>query len=69
MVTPAQALMVIVPSDEQIEAEVVLENKDIGFVNAEQVAAIKIETFNYTKDGLINGQVRNVSFDAVPDES
>ncbi|WP_293934139.1 HlyD family type I secretion periplasmic adaptor subunit [Iodobacter sp.] len=68
VVTPAQALMVIVPSDEQIEAEVVLENKDIGFVNAGQAAAIKIETFNYTKYGLIEGLVRNVSFDAVPDE-
>ncbi|AZN36124.1 HlyD family type I secretion periplasmic adaptor subunit [Iodobacter ciconiae] len=68
VVTPAQALLVIVPKDEAVEAEVVLENKDIGFVNAGQAAAIKIETFNYTKYGLIEGLVRNVSFDAVPDE-
>ena len=68
VVTPAQPLMVIVPKDEAISAEVVLENKDIGFVNVGQAAAIKIETFNYTKYGLIDGQVQNVSFDAVPDE-
>ncbi|MEN9657605.1 MAG: hypothetical protein RL571_1070 [Pseudomonadota bacterium] len=68
VVTPAQALLVIVPKDEAVEAEVVLENKDIGFVNAGQAAAIKIETFNYTKYGLIEGLVRNVSFDAIPDE-
>ncbi len=46
----------------------ILENKDIGFVSASQVAAVKVETFNYTKYGLLEGQVRNVSLDAIPDE-
>jgi len=45
-----------------------LENKDIGFVNAGQDAAIKVETFNYTKYGLINGKVETVSLDAIQDE-
>lgn len=45
-----------------------LENKDIGFVNAGQNAAIKIETFHYTKYGLIPGTVQNVSLDAIQDE-
>jgi hemolysin D len=68
VVTPAQALMVIVPQGQQLEAQAILENKDIGFVSAGQVAAVKVETFNYTKYGLLEGQVRNVSLDAIPDE-
>ncbi|WP_197053867.1 HlyD family type I secretion periplasmic adaptor subunit, partial [Chitinibacter sp. ZOR0017] len=68
VVTPAQALMVIVPQGQQLEAQAILENKDIGFINAGQAAAVKIETFNYTKYGFIDGQVSNVSLDAIPDE-
>ncbi len=60
--------MVIVPQAEQLEAEAILENKDIGFVNAGQNAAIKIETFNYTKYGLLDGMVKNISLDAISDE-
>ena len=34
VVTPAQVLMVIVPEDAEVTAEVAMDNKDIGFVNA-----------------------------------
>lgn len=68
VVTEAQPLMVIVPKEENLEAEAFLENKDIGFVMAGQDAAIKIETFNFTKYGLIRGRVENVSYDAIQDE-
>ncbi|WP_373975497.1 HlyD family type I secretion periplasmic adaptor subunit [Chitinibacter sp. SCUT-21] len=68
VVTPAQALMVIVPQGQQLEAQAILANKDIGFVNVGQHAAVKIETFNFTKYGLLDGQVSNVSLDAIPDE-
>ena len=34
VVTPAQTLMVIVPDEGEVTAEVVIENKDIGFVHA-----------------------------------
>lgn len=66
--TAAQPLMIVVPQEDSVEAEAMLENKDIGFVNAGQEAAIKIETFNYTKYGLIDGKVQTVSLDAIQDE-
>lgn len=66
--TPAQALLFIVPQGQQLEAQAIWEKKDIGFINAGQTAAVKIETFNYTKYGLIDGQVSNVSLDSIPDE-
>ncbi|BCS53647.1 HlyD family type I secretion periplasmic adaptor subunit [Geobacter sp. SVR] len=68
VVTEAQPLLVVVPPEDTVEAEVMLENKDIGFVKAGQDAAVKIETFNYTKYGLIDGSVRTVSLDAIQDE-
>jgi hemolysin D len=37
-------------------------------VNAGQSAAIKVETFNYTKYGLLDGMVKNISLDAISDE-
>ena len=68
VVTEAQNLMVIVPDDGQVTAEVTLENKDIGFVNAGQVAEIKLETFPFTRYGTVNAVVTRVSADAVNDE-
>ncbi len=68
VVTPAQVLMVIVPRDAQVTAEVVVDNKDIGFVNAGQVAAVKLETFPFTRYGTVEATVRSVTADAVNDE-
>ena len=49
VVTPAQALMVIVPNDETLEIEARIANQDIGFVYADQAAEVKVETFQFTK--------------------
>ncbi|WP_316184267.1 MULTISPECIES: HlyD family type I secretion periplasmic adaptor subunit [unclassified Bradyrhizobium] len=65
VVTPAQQLMVIVPADSQLEVEAMISNRDIGFVNAGQDAEIKIDTFNFTRYGLIHGKVVIVSHDAI----
>lgn len=68
VVTPAQVLMVIVPKHAQVTAEVVVDNKDIGFVNAGQAVQIKLETFPYTRYGTIEAKVDSVAADAVSDE-
>lgn len=68
VVTEAQPLMVIVPSDNPLEVEAFFENKDIGFVKAAQEAEVKIETFQYTKYGTIDAEVSSVSHDAINDE-
>src|SRR6478752_6523129 len=65
VVTPAQQLMVIVPADSRLEIEAMMANRDIGFVHAGQEAEIKIDTFNFTRYGLLHGQVLSVSQDAV----
>jgi hemolysin D len=42
-----------------------VSNRDIGFVHAGQQAEIKVDTFNFTRYGLLQGQVLTVSQDAV----
>jgi hemolysin D len=68
VVTEAQTLMVIVPDGAQVTAEVTMENKDVGFVNAGQAAEIKLETFPFTRYGTVPATVSRVSADAVNDE-
>jgi hemolysin D len=72
VVTEAQALMVIVPEaggradgGAPVTAEVTLDNKDIGFVNAGQVVEVKFETFPYTRYGTVPATVQRVTADAV----
>jgi hemolysin D len=65
VVTPAQALLVVVPADSHLEIEAMVLNRDIGFVRAGQDAQIKIDTFNFSRYGLLHGKVLSVSPDAI----
>ncbi|HEX7983253.1 MAG TPA: HlyD family efflux transporter periplasmic adaptor subunit, partial [Duganella sp.] len=51
-----------------LEVEAFLDNRDIGFVNPEQTAEVKVETFPYTRYGTIHATVVHVSHDAINDE-
>jgi hemolysin D len=65
VVTPAQTLMVLVPSTSKLEIEAIVSNRDIGFVTPGQTAAIKLDTFNFTRYGMRKGEVLSVSQDAI----
>lgn len=65
VVTPAETLMVLVPKDSPLEIEALVAGRDIGFVREGQAAAVKVDTFAFTRYGLIDGRVRQVSRDAV----
>lgn len=69
VVTPAQELMAIVPSEESLEIEATVLNKDIGFVRPGQRATVKVESFPYTRYGYLEGVVETVSHDAAQDEN
>lgn len=68
VVSPAQVLMKIVPEHAAMEVEALLQNRDIGFVKEGQPVEVKINTFNFTKYGLIDAQLVNISNDAVEDQ-
>jgi len=67
VVTPAQELLRIVPANAAIEVEALVQNRDIGFISEGQPAEVKVDTFNFTKYGLIDAELVNISDDAVED--
>lgn len=68
VVTPAQTLMKLVPSDSILEVEAMVLNKDVGFVKEGQDVSIKIDSFPYTRYGTIDGKLVHLSRDAVENE-
>jgi hemolysin D len=68
VVTQAQALMIVVPDDQPVEVEALIDNKDIGFIRPGQPVEVKIETFTFTRYGVVEGSVNSLSKDAIEDE-
>lgn len=68
VVTSAQPLLEVVPTDTGLEVEALIENKDIGFIYPGQRAVVKVESFPFTKYGMLQGDVLQVSNNAVADE-
>jgi hemolysin D len=78
VVQPAQPVMVVVPCSSlraaasdpsacasSVEVEAMVQNKDIGFVRPGQRVAVKLEAFNFTDFGLVDGIVETISRDAI----
>ncbi|HDL8285362.1 TPA: HlyD family type I secretion periplasmic adaptor subunit [Yersinia enterocolitica] len=68
VVTSAQPLMVLVPESHQLELDVMILNKDIGFVLPGQAVEVKIDSFPYTRFGTLSGEVKHISRDAMEDQ-
>jgi hemolysin D len=68
VVTPAQEIMKIVPEESTVEVEARFLNKDIGFIHPGQPAEIKVDTFNFTKYGVVDAELSDISGDAIQDE-
>jgi len=68
VVTPAQRLMVIVPTEHQLQVQARVLNRDIGFVHPGQAVAVKLEAFPFTRYGTLSGRVVGLSGDAIVDE-
>ena len=68
VVTAAQPLLTVVPEGTSFEVEAQVLNKDIGFLRAGQPVAVKLDAFEYTKYGHIDGTIQWVGTDAVADQ-
>jgi hemolysin D len=68
VVNAAQALMTVVPKEGGIEVEAKVLNKDIGFLRIGMPVAVKLDAFEFTKYGSLNGVVQWVGADAIKDE-
>lgn len=68
VVTAAQPLLVIVPTDSGLEVEAKILNKDIGFIVEDQVVSIKVTAYPFTRYGDLKGTIEWVARDAVIDK-
>ncbi len=68
VVTPAEKLAHIVPTNSPLLIKSYLLNKDAGFVTKNMDASIKIDTFNFQKYGTLDGKVVQVSRDSIEDD-
>lgn len=57
-------LLTLVPAGEELQAEVLVRNADIGFVRPGQRVRVKLAPYPFQKYGLIEGSVVRVSPDA-----
>lgn len=69
VVTPAQALMEIVPIGVGFEVEAQVLDKDIGFVKRGQPVVVKLASFPYTRYGYLTGTIESISHDAAQDKT
>lgn len=67
VVTQAQPLMTIVPHNAVLEVDAQVMNRDIGHIKVGQRVINKVETFDFTRFGYIEGTVQWVGTDAVND--
>lgn len=68
VVTPAQALLTIVPKDAELMIKAKVMNKDAGFVEVGMPVSVKVDTYNFQKYGILNGEVTVVSPNSIEDE-
>jgi hemolysin D len=65
VVNAAQALMTVVPQEGGIEVEANVLNKDVGFLRVGMPATVKLDAFEFTKYGSLEGTVQWIGADAV----
>jgi hemolysin D len=65
VVTPAQAVVTVVPRNTPLVVEAMLPNQDMAFVRVGQMAQIKVAAFSFEQYGVIHGKVVQISPDAI----
>lgn len=64
VVPSGTVLMSITPTNEPLQAEVFVQNQDVGFVRPGQVARLKLAAFPFQRFGTVDGVVELVSSDS-----
>ena len=60
--------MSIVPKDASKVIKAKVLNQDVGFIEVGMPVSIKIDTYNFQKYGILNGEVTIVSPNSIDDE-
>ncbi|NET69548.1 MAG: HlyD family efflux transporter periplasmic adaptor subunit [Sphaerospermopsis sp. SIO1G2] len=67
-VQSGEELLSILPTGEEMLLEVKVLNRDIGFIRQGMQAKVKLATFPFQEFGVVDGEVVNISPNAVVDE-
>ena len=67
VVASGQEVMRIVPEDTGLEIQAYVRNRDIGFVSVGQDAVVKVESFPFTRYGVLHAHVTRIAKDAIPE--
>lgn len=65
VVEGAKPLLSLVPDNARLEAEVMVDNSDIGFVRTGMPVKVKLQAFPHTRYGMIPGTVVGIAPEAV----
>ncbi len=68
VIKPAQDLVEIVPTDDQLWLEVKIKPSDIAFIYPGQKAVVKISAYDYAIYGSLEGEVVHISADTTKDK-
>jgi hemolysin D len=68
VVTPAETLAIVVPADVPPLIKAQILNKDIGYLAPGMATAIKVDTFEFQKYGMLDGRLLQVAQDSIEDE-
>lgn len=68
VVTPGGSMMEIVPKDSELIVEARIEAKDIGHVYVGEPVKVKVNTYDYSRYGAIDGKLENISATTFKDE-
>ena len=64
IVTSGTVLLSIVPEHEPLVAEVMIQNKDVGFVYPQQKVKVKIAPYPFAQYGMIEGEIKLIHADS-----
>ncbi len=68
VIAPGEVVMEIVPMDEALVAEVRISPRDVGHLRIGQDARVKLTSYDPTRFGSLNGELRRVSASTFQDE-
>lgn len=67
VVSPGTVLLSIVPENEQLVAEIMIRNDDVGFVYLHQKVKVKLAPYPFAKYGMLEGEVTHIQADSDTD--
>lgn len=68
VIKPGNPILSIVPIDQELIVETRIRPEDIGFVQVGQKAVVKFTTYNYSRYGSVEGELKHLSATTFEDE-